>query len=281
MLDRVSNSAANSDFPVAAAVLDIRYPEKVIKRGEFNSLPVRRIQERLNETLKANLIEDGDFGEATENAVRLFQARHAGIGGEELEVDGEVGQTTWAALFGAESIYNYGGLPARGDLRSLVITIAASQIGVTERPIGSNRGPQVDEYIRAAGLDPAQGNYPWCVCFLQWDFRKAAQTLGTPLTIPRTAGVHALWELGQRTANDVVRAGAAKPSAIRPGMIFLMDTGGGKGHAGLVEAVEGDRLVTIEGNTNDGGSREGYGVFRRRTRKVAMPGLLGYLDFCS
>lgn len=258
-----------------------RYSGKVLRRGDFNSLAVQRLQGRLNQVMRANLVADGDFGEATENAVRLFQARHTSIGGEGLEVSGEADAETWAALFGAESVARENTLPARADFRSFVIAMAASQIGVTERPIGSNRGPQVDEYIRSTGLDPAQGDFPWCVCFLYWVFREAANAQKIKIIMPRTSGVHALWDKGRGVANEVVTAGAAKPSAIRPGMIFMMDTGGGKGHAGLVEAVEGDRLVTIEGNTNDGGSRDGYGVFRRRTRKVTMNGLLGYLDFCS
>lgn len=36
------------------------------------------------------------------------------------------------------------------------------------------------------------------------------------------------------------------------------------GHTGLVEKISGDFAVTIEGNTNNGGSRDGDGVYRRR-----------------
>ena len=46
-----------------------------------------------------------------------------------------------------------------------------------------------------------------------------------------------------------------------------MDFGKGLGHTGFVEKVEGNVIHTIEGNTNDTGSREGYEVCRR-TRKV-------------
>jgi hypothetical protein len=53
-------------------------------------------------------------------------------------------------------------------------------------------------------------------------------------------------------------------------MIFILATSGGAGHTGLVEAVEGQYLVTIEGNTNEGGSREGIGVFRRTSRKISQ-----------
>ncbi len=35
-------------------------------------------------------------------------------------------------------------------------------------------------------------------------------------------------------------------------------------HVGLVERNEGEWLVTLEGNTNGGGLRDGDGVYRRR-----------------
>ncbi len=73
----------------------------------------------------------------------------------------------------------------------------------------------------------------------------------------------------------------ASAATVKPGMIFMIDTGGGHGHAGLVAGISGDYLVTIEGNTNPGGSAEGYGVFRREARPIAMGRLLGYLDFCD
>lgn len=50
---------------------------------------------------------------------------------------------------------------------------------------------------------------------------------------------------------------------VRPGQVFVLSTGGGLGHVGLVESVSAGILTTIEGNTNDGGSRNGVGVFRR------------------
>jgi hypothetical protein len=37
---------------------------------------------------------------------------------------------------------------------------------------------------------------------------------------------------------------------------------------GLIAAIRGGKLVTIEGNTNDGGSREGIGVFERTGRTI-------------
>ena len=58
------------------------------------------------------------------------------------------------------------------------------------------------------------------------------------------------------------------PALVKPGMIFVMASSAGHGHTGLVEKVAGTVLTTIEGNTNDNGSREGIGVFRREKRTI-------------
>jgi hypothetical protein len=67
----------------------------------------------------------------------------------------------------------------------------------------------------------------------------------------------------------VLRADAINdPSKIGPGSIFIIDHGGNLGHTGIVESVNGGNLTTIDGNTNPGLSREGYGVFRLTRRKI-------------
>jgi hypothetical protein len=210
-----------------------------------------------------------------------FQARNSSADGRPLAIDGEVGPTTWAALFGPTAVSGLQAYDPNVPLRELVIDIAASQIGVVEQPVGSNRGPEVDAYIRATGLDPTADSYPWCVCFLYWAFGQAAKIKGVDNPLPKTAGVISLWNLGRNMAGKVVRASEANGQTVKRGMIFHLDTGGGKGHAGLVVEVSGDQIVTIEGNTNQGGSREGFGVFRRSSRPISTSVLLGYLDFCE
>jgi hypothetical protein len=166
-------------------------------------------------------------------------------------------------------------------MRDLVIDIAASQIGVVEQPRGSNRGPEVDVFVRTTGLNPAAGSFPWCVCFLYWVFEQAAKVKRQENPLPKTAGVIALWNLGRRTEAQVVRKSEASAQTVKPGMIFHLDLGSGKGHAGLVIEVRGDHIITIEGNTNPGGSSDGFGVFRRDSRPITTRVLLGYLDFCE
>ena len=62
-------------------------------------------------------------------------------------------------------------------------------------------------------------------------------------------------------------------------MIFIIINPSGTGHTGLVEGVRGVVLMTLEGNTNAGGSREGIGVFRRSTRTIAT--MRGFIDYGS
>ena len=61
-------------------------------------------------------------------------------------------------------------------------------------------------------------------------------------------------------------------------MVFFVDTGNSRGHVGIVVANVNSFLETIEGNTNDNGSREGIGVFRRTRRRISdiSLGFAGY-----
>ena len=57
---------------------------------------------------------------------------------------------------------------------------------------------------------------------------------------------------------------------------MIMDFGGGLGHTGIIEAIIDGQLHTIEGNTNDTGSREGYEVCRRIRDPKKIKGYLRY-----
>ena len=68
------------------------------------------------------------------------------------------------------------------------------------------------------------------------------------------------------------------PSLVKPGFIFIIDHGHGNGHTGIVESVNGGLITTIEGNTNNNGSANGYGVLRLNTRKI-LKITKGFLDY--
>jgi hypothetical protein len=257
----------------------LQYPGRVVKKGDPDSEVVEAIQGALNACGCGPIAENGDFDARTEAAVKLFQARFPDVEGAPLTVDGKVGSITWPALFGQ------GANPAPdGPSAPLLIHMLAnakSQIGVMEKPPGSNRGPEVDEYVRRVGLDPA-GQFAWCAAFVYFCFDQAALSLSRGNPVIRTGGVLDHWaKAGTRGVPRILASKAVQnPALVRPGQIFVIDTGGGAGHTGLVVGVTAGKLVTIEGNTNDGGSREGVGVFQRASRKIAQINK-GFIDYSA
>ncbi len=257
------------------------YPGHLIQQGEENSGYVRLIQSRLNQLGCANppLEADGDFGSRTEVAVRMFQARSEDSNGEPLMIDGIVGPITWETMFGEGSLPRVHARPSQSPLLAKVLEIARNEIGVLEDPPGSNRGQRIEEYLASTRLG---GGYPWCAAFVYWCFEQAAYKLGIDNPCINTAGVLDHWNrAGQEGNRRITHTQAnADPQLVHPGMIFIIDTGdpGGAGHTGLVERVEGGKLVTIEGNTNEGGGREGIGVFRRNGRKINRINK-GFIDY--
>jgi lysozyme family protein len=257
------------------------YPGHVIMHGEMNSHIVSIIQNRLNGLGCASplLDIDGDYGRLTEAAVRMFQARSEDHTGEPLDIDGKVGPLTWEQLFGGESLPRMKEPLSETPLLKKVIDVARSEIGVTEDPPGSNRGTKVEAYLASVGLG---GGHPWCAAFVYWCFEQAAKELGIDNPCIKTAGVLDHWSSARKQGIRCITHIQAShdPLMVQPGMIFVIDTGdpGGAGHTGLVERVDGGKLVTIEGNTNNKGGREGIGVFRRNKRKVAGINK-GFIDY--
>lgn len=252
------------------------YPGKALRRGDSGEA-VRALQLRLAELGVASLKGTGTFAAQTEAAVRLYQAQHVDPIGRALEADGIVGPLTWAALFGAATAPHSAppatGLPANALLQAI------HEIGVTEQPVGSNRGPQVDRYLKSVGLNPATGSYAWCQAFVYWCFNTAAMKMQRTTPLPRTAGVMEHWRRAPSCARKVTAAAALNdPSKIGPGCLFLISSGGGLGHIGFVERVQlGGHVTTVEGNTNVNGGREGTGVFRRQRRLSAIN--LGFISY--
>ena len=136
------------------------------------------------------------------------------------------------------------------------LDIAKSQLGVQEIPKGSNKGHEVEQYLAAVGLP---GGYSWCMAFIQWCFKQSQ--LKFPFV---SAGVLSVW----------AHTTALHTHDPLPGDVFVMEFAHGLGHTGFVELVDGNNIHTIEGNTNDDGSREGYEVARRIRKKESI---LGYI----
>lgn len=269
------------------------YPGIPTRKGDSHVPTVQHIQSALTALGIGDGLTDGVFDTAMESAVRLFQSRNVDTAGVPLKVDGIVGRFTWIALFGLSDADWLPPTPALALLPAQMLAVATTQIGVRETPGQANRGPQVDQYLKASGITNPAGNppggYPWCQAFLYWCAVQACSALGrTDVPVPQTAGVLKHWQLAATMpgVRRITKAQAlADPALVRPGMFFTLDYGSGQGHTGLVERVYPDgRLITIEGNANAEGGREGVGVYRLDRRKLTSNSadkLKGFVDFSA
>lgn len=158
---------------------------------------------------------------------------------------------------------------SKPKLPAAIVEVAQEEIGVRE--IGnSNKGPRVDEYKAATSLSPHDG-WAWCAAFVCFVVREAASRAGakfTPTfqrpTTPRAWGFE-LWSLAQDNSTWT-RKPAGKD--IEPGDIVVFN----KSHIGIaVSKPDTDgHLWTIEGNTNEAGSREGVAVMKKRRHVSAF-----------
>lgn len=150
-------------------------------------------------------------------------------------------------------------------LQNKSLEIAQSQIGVQEIPKNSNAGPAVEKYLKSVGLGKG---YAWCMAFVYWSVKTACIELNIENPLAKTAGVLDMY-------NRMTKYRVTTP---QPGDFFIMEFGKGTGHTGFVEKLlPNGKLQTIEGNTNDEGSREGYEVARRYDRKISQ--MKGFIRF--
>lgn len=144
-------------------------------------------------------------------------------------------------------------------VRERILARARSQLGIHEKPFGTNRTP----YSQWYGLIG-----PWCAMFVSWCFFHE----GLPLPATTAKGfaytpVGAAWfkRHGRWTRRPQVGA-----------VIFFDFPGDGVdriSHVGIVERVNPDGTPTcLEGNTNAPGGRTGGQVMRHRR----VVGIVGY-----
>ncbi len=139
------------------------------------------------------------------------------------------------------------------QLNNLFIEIASKYIGVTEQPVGSNRGPLIDRWNTNAHAP--LGSF-WCASFvsavaMEWEAQSGKD-----------------WPLCISADCDVWLANARKNKCIsakgRPGDIVLLVSGNDAYHIGVVTGYsEAGTLMSVEGNSNNDGSRNGYMVAKR------------------
>jgi len=150
------------------------------------------------------------------------------------------------------------------EMTKKALAKAVTQLNVSEMPKGTNSGKQVNQYLKSVGLK--SGN-SWCMAFVYWCFHEAAKELNAVNPLVKTGGVMRQWNEASSTHRF---------SQPQVGDIMILDYGKGLGHTGIVQQVDGNNIWTIEGNTNDDGSREGYEVARRKRSVAACKGFIRF-----
>ena len=224
-----------------------------VQKGQKNA-KVRRVQEWLS--LRGFPLEiDGDFGDATDIQLKAFQAR------EGLAADGVVDAAVFKAL--TAPLARAFALQPVGDrsLSRLIADYAAQH--VKEHPLevgGPNAGPWVRAYMGWDGETAL-----WCAGFTCSLLQQAAATLGVAQPIQSSASCDTLADRAKAAGKFVPNAKAASGQVtIPPGSFFLVRaTPTDWTHVGIVGAASGGSFVTYEGNTNNGGSRNGFEAISR------------------
>lgn len=258
---------------------ELEPPATTLSRGSRGP-DVRRLQEWL--CLHGfHTAVDGDFGPATEAAVRRFQREHMGPEATTGAVDGETWATLVAPLARAVRAVRAGEEFAwtgvwMGGVGSRIVAIAEYLLAQEIREVG---GPNAGPWVRWLMKGKEGKAYPWCA--------------GFATTVLRQALGHSQWdtfscdELAAKAhargllVHELPKAWRG-PEHIKPGDLFLLRRTDrwphDWTHCGIVTAVHAEHFETIEGNTNTDGSREGTAVhararaFNERTDVVLIGG---------
>ncbi|UFH54606.1 peptidoglycan-binding protein [Spirosoma sp. KNUC1025] len=203
---------------------------------------------------------DGDFGKATEKAVKNFQEVKG------LTQTGIVDEETFSLL--TAPMRNAFTKQSTGpDLRQLIVNTAKNHLPSHPFELVINQQPNSGPWVRAY-MDGNEGaDWLWCMGFVQSIIDQAASAQGKDFRklMPQsyscdTVGTTGL-EKGILFRHTQIRN---NPSLVKPGDIFLLQRSPNDWtHTGIITAVEDDLFETVEGNTNDGGSSNGNAVLKR------------------
>lgn len=160
-------------------------------------------------------------------------------------------------------------IPSAEAVRLAVQETYTAEIGVTE-DLGPNDGVRIRQYREKV----SQFDYPvsWCAIFVMY--------------------VYHVNDVGYKPANEWVPTwssryvihtkGKVVNSIPQPGDVFTLFYASLKreGHIGFVDEwqVHSDYVITVEGNTNMAGSRNGDGVYRKRRLKASINKVMDYIS---
>lgn len=203
---------------------------------------------------------DGDFGPATEKAVKNFQRLNG------LPQSGVVNASVFSKL--SQPMFNAFETKGKNtQLRKLVIEIANIHLANIPYELVIQNKANCGPWVRAY-MDGHEGDaWFWCMGFVQAIIDQACSQLNKDFRtlMPLTYSCDTVGSKGlEKKILSRYTAIRNNPGVAKPGDIFLLQKSSFDWtHTGIITAVDDDTFETIEGNTNLGGSRNGNAVLRR------------------
>jgi peptidoglycan hydrolase-like protein with peptidoglycan-binding domain len=227
-----------------------------IRRGATGK-NAKFVQERL--TLAGYALKiDSDFGFATETQLKAFQQAKG------LAQNGIYGNAEHDLL--AKTFVSAVNPPASPPATFGPLVVKVGRQHTAQHPIevgGANSGPWVRMYMD--GLEGAQ--WLWCAGFVFFLIGQACALLGKPLPMAKTYSCDVVAERAKSAGKFLSETGASTPAGkakIVPGSLFLVRASKFDWtHVGMVTKADADTFATLEGNTDSGGSANGFEAVER------------------
>lgn len=234
---------------------ELAYPGPISLGQKSNA--VKKVQEWLSIHNFASA-PDGAFGKATLDCLHRFQQSR------QLATDATVTEDCWKQLV----------LPLQRALTPLQITstltadtLAVARQHLAEHPIevgGDNRGPWVRTYMEGKEGE----SWYWCAGFVSFILKQACLQLQIKMPIPGSFSCDVIASQGQAAGLFVPEKQAASLEGQQLFIFLNRKSSTDWIHTGFGFGMKDGVFQTIEGNTNNDGSRNGYEVCQRtRTSK--------------
>ena len=144
--------------------------------------------------------------------------------------------------------------PKPTKIQNALIKTFSAFVGIKEEPPGSNNGPMVNIFNASCGLDPDE-HAPWCASVANYGYLQ-----------------NGLLGHGAYSPNWYLKSRVVSLHDVQPGDVALVYFPSKGRYAHTIACVEkvvesagrAVEVVTLEGNTNAQGSREGDQFARRR-----------------
>lgn len=199
-----------------------------------------------------------------DNRVYLMQVGLKSLGFDPGSLDGDEGSKTRGAFDAWIA-----SLSTDNTIPAAIVRIAQTQVGLRET--SKNQGPGLEKFWAATTYPTGYANRePYCAAFVCWVVREACLDKAIPFSLPRSPVAYDFEKWGESNKSKGV-AVLSNSSTPKPGDIFTLSAAS---HVGIVKAVNGLTVVTLEANTDGAGSREGDGVYEKVRRVSAIRKLI-------